>query len=359
MQMQSRHQFQVDTLVASNFGIQQNSTGIELLKSMQTLAGTVNNLHQQHADPTTYENLGIAIDAAAGVIERAIPTIHEENEQSQSRVDSATAAAEWCAESPIFGDATMHRLGDELIGKRETHVACRVEEDRLNGLKSAACNDLSDFMHRLPYASCGMSGRDNIIAMDNMFDEMYNYVSAYRGIFKEKQQACHDAEDYHNEAVQCSPLQSQFEIAYCGYSDKCAVLDDCWNREKNEFDVIIASEREVMEARQHQYRSLVQSQCILGLIRTAVTSGELIETASVQACGDNIVIDGINDLFLDITQPEAPTACADADTLPASCTAPFFGVEYGALPQRQDIEQTCIACLAIDDVQDDTEDQMD
>lgn len=356
--MQKKMQMQFDIHVASNFGIQQNSTGIELLKSMQALAGTVNNLHQQHSDPTTYQNLEIAIDAAAGVIERSIPTIHEEHEQSQSRVDSATAAAEWCAQSPIFGDATMLGLGDELIGKRETHVACRVEEDRLNGLKIAACNDLSDFMHHLPYASCGMPDHDNIIAMDNMFDEMYNYVNAYRANFKEKKQACHDAEDDHNEAVQCFPLQSQFEIAYCGYSDKCAVLDDCWNREKNEFDVLIASEQDIMEARQHQYRSLVQSQCILGLIRTAVTSGELIETDAVQACGDNIVFDGIDDLFLDITQPEAPTACADADTLPACCTAPFFEVEYGALPQRHDIEQTCIACLAIDDVQDDT-DQMD
>lgn len=317
-----------------------NNTSAQLLASMKTMASTVTKLQTGTGiDDETMAGFAAAIDAASAVLDEAFPMLTREHEQSESRIDVARAAVASCLSSPVTGGQVVSGFNTLVQDRRATHSACRVTQNTLSAVKTTACDDFNDFMQFVPEASCGVS-RDSAQAMGSMFDELHRYVEDHRSTFQEKRAACEAAEAGFEEH-QCIVQQSEFEQALCSRKTACTVLDDCWDRQKMEFDNLIDFEVEAMVLRQNQYITLHHSQCLLQLIQSAFESSTRLTTEDLQQCDE---VPNTDSLAVSVPDLETPTACAEARTSAEVCSSEFFEAEYGEFPQWQEMASTCIAC---------------
>merc|ERR1719215_2343516 len=97
----------------------------------------------------------------------------------------------------------------------------------------------------LPVPYCGIPRRDNVALISAMIDDLETYVNVYRSQLHEKQTACESAKA-DVEEHQCIERQAEFEEAYCQSHAACAVLGECFDREKLSLQQIVESETQSM-----------------------------------------------------------------------------------------------------------------
>jgi hypothetical protein len=108
----------------------------------------------------------------------------------------------------------------------------------------------------------------------------------------------------------CDALDTQFAGSFCEHQRQCAFLDSCHNHEVEIYDALVANSASAMQARQDQFSSLDQVECLLSFITQSINGNETIQESDLNTCDGDVEA---AHLQLETPTPVAVPACPDAE----------------------------------------------
>jgi hypothetical protein len=300
-------------------------------------------------DDETASVLRDAVSTAEQVLEtEALPAIQREHDASVNELQIAADAVHGCASHGTEGQDAVENLGDSTGEDRQTHLECRAVEARKMDIQRTTCDDWTQFTNDLPEPPCPLPDRSDREAVVAQLGRLETYANAHVGQAQTKMEACHTAtDDLNAQTADCETKQTTFENNYCAHQAACTTLSACHDRELAGFNRIVETVQVAVEARKLDYRTVMQVDCFLGLIVSAVDSGAPVGDAELQQCGEEVNTDHLN-IVPPIITPITP---CDADMMARTpCDGDFTSTEYGALTQSSAVAAHCVPCNGIPEV---------
>jgi len=234
----------------------------ELLKSLQEAALSFT---KDATATMTPAEVNEAIGTANEVLETMFPTFTAQHEGAQREIEHAIGVVQGCHD--------MHG-GDESVRLQLAVARAEVANDE--------CQQALDETVANEHEVCaGQEDDPNCLC-----DEARQAATA--------------------ETALCAVVSENHQAVYCDNYHSCTSFAECHARETEAYGLLRADIEGAMQTRQQQYRTYMQSNCILNLITAAMTAGTPIPPASLVACSD---VD-LDDLTLTFPNPpEGPAQC--------------------------------------------------
>jgi len=107
-------------------------------------------------------------------------------------------------------------------------------------------------------------------------------------------------------AETCASRTAVYEEAFCEHRLSCSMFSQCYAHEAGAYYLLRDEVQATMVARQLQYQTVRQAECIMGLIMSSLQAGATIDDASLTSCDDV----SVEDLVISFpTPPPAPEEC--------------------------------------------------
>lgn len=109
------------------------------------------------------------------------------------------------------------------------------------------------------------------------------------------------------EETRCAEEETEFDGAFCSRKTSCALLHACHDHEVANFDSLVNTLQSGEAARQAQFRSISQIECLLGLISTAVQDNSTIAEGQLDNCDGDANVDHLG---LQVGTPQSLSDCS-------------------------------------------------
>jgi hypothetical protein len=311
-----------------------------LLEKVRTLAEKIKD---KKIDDETVQALDGAISTAASVLrEQALPAIQTDHETAVRYVADAADDVHACATSETYGQNAVERFGSAANTRRGDHQTCRTEEHVVHEEQTRVCDDWTAYINDLAEPPCPLPDRAEREQVVSHLEHLERYAESHTRTAREKMDSCHALTDELNAKREvCDEKQTQFETSYCVHRSACRELSECRATAEASFQRVVATVATQVAARKIEFLTVTQIQCFLDLIVEAAHGGAPLGEDDLQHCADEV-----DTSHLDIATPDLePITPCDADMMGRStCSADFFSVEYGAMPQHETVQGRCIEC---------------
>jgi len=262
---------------------EQAMTAHDFLQSMRVVA---NSFTTDSAVTMTPEDVNEAIGTANTALQTMLPMFEQQHNIAQQEIRHALSAV----------DACHHRHG----GHRRTSSEQAVATDLAS--KNACDEALAAAVTAEEEACAGQGGDPNCL--------------------------CNEARvAITDQTILCAAVTETYEVAYCANQESCQQFHQCHEEEMEVYNSLRADIEAAMNARQEEYRTFMQVDCLMNLITTAMLSGIPIDHASLVAC-DDVHVDH---LAIDFPEPPpAPTACSERQAGDPHCLPGYAPADLGA-----------------------------
>lgn len=294
-------------------GSAQTTDAEALLLSVQKVA---NSLTKNSATAMTPDEVNTAVGAAASAVSGLVPTFAEQHNAAQHEIDTQFGEIEACHNSDSHGtDArTNHAesLSTHLDNKHECDeaVASAIEaETRECDEWRTQANELSNVVPACSPSSTPEELTNIAISWAPLGQQLASVVLQH----SECQEATSVLEARERE---CTATTLAYEEAFCLHSFSCHMITNCHAHEVEMYTSMRADVEVGMAARQLQYRTVRQSECILELIMTSLRTSTPIDDDSLTSC-DDVSVDDLSIVFHDL--PQAPAECPNPQSGDPDC----------------------------------------
>jgi len=262
---------------------EQGKTAHDFLQSVRAVA---NSFTTDSAVTMTPEDVNAAIGTANTALQTMLPMFEQQHNIAQQEIRDAVSAVYAC----------HHRHGGGVRTSSEQAVARDLTSKN-------ACNEALAVAVSAEEEACAGQGDDP------------------NCLCNEARVAITD------QTALCDAVTETYEVAYCANQESCHEFHDCDFREIEVYQRIRADIEAAMTARQEEYRTFMQVECLMNLITTAMLSGTPIDHASLVAC-DDVHVDHLAIDFPEL--PQAPAACSERQAGEPHCLAGYAPADLGA-----------------------------
>lgn len=244
-----------------------------VLKSMQDVA---NSLRKDSDMTKTPDEVDAALETANTALQSMFPLLAEQHANAQREINDAVAAVQACHNQ--YGSDTRAHLGFQVSHAFDNKEECICSLGRT----------VIEEMH----VCAGQEDNPNCLC-----DEARTRVTDQKTL--------------------CASMIETYEVVFCERQMVCGLLHECHPREVEVYNALRADVEASVASRQQEYVTSMQANCLMDLIRTAVSTGTPIDAASLTAC-DDVDTDGLIINFPEL--PADPTACHTVQSGEPTCS---------------------------------------
>jgi len=239
------------------------STANDLLNSMQKVASS---LTKDQSVTMTPEEVNAAVGQASTALSTMFPVLAQQHELAQHEIASAVESIEGCHQ----------QHGGAERANRQERVAANF----------AAIDECEESLHNLGVEQ-QRACEDEDVTANCECTEARTAVTDHRAL--------------------CAAETDRYGAVFCEMQLFCDLLHGCHAQRVSVYQDLMVDVEAAMTSRQQQYVTLQQTNCLMDLIRTAMSTGTPIDNNMLTSCSDGI---DLTDLTLTFTDPPAdPSDC--------------------------------------------------
>lgn len=313
-------------------------------KLLESLRDVANSFTKDGVVTMTPEEVNAAVGTANDVLQTMFPTFAAQHELAERELAHAIGAIQACHDMHA-GDESV-RLQRAVVRAEAAKVQCdgvleeavAHENEICTGEVTFSCvqgaqnnhNQLGSFRGYtkerceqecaenadcLSYDSSSNGGNECYLSTTTAESGGGLRANDARYVYCEKSVAepnclCDEAREASTaQTALCEAASETYSNVYCDSFHSCTSFAECHAKETETYRLLREDIEEAMRTRQQQYRTYMQSNCLLELISTAMASGTPIPKASLVACDDV----SVDDLTLAFPDPPAEPAECPAD----------------------------------------------
>jgi len=286
----------------------------EVLKSVQKVA---NSFTKNSADTMTTDDVNAALGAANSALSALLPTFEEQHASAEREVELQLGEITSCHNSQEHGFEAGAVHAQELAANLAASNQCDESLAHAVATQTQVCDAWSHHATSLYSGLPGCSQPDSPEQLFATISAMAQFVNNEYAEVTSQRQACNEANTASDDLqLQCSAMSSVYEDSFCRHAASCHMLSQCHAHETEVYHSLVVDLDSAMAARQQQFIATRQSECLIELITSAMSSGTPIDHASLAACGDV----SIDNLVITFPQPpEAPAACPEHQNEDPQC----------------------------------------
>jgi len=283
-----------------------------LLQSLQKIAQSLKQDSFATTDPIDVSRaLGSANDALATMF----PGFAVSHASAQHEVDIQIGEIEACHRSVVHGIEIRAHHERRLAARRAASEQCGESLATAMETEASECEEWTTRADEL--LSAGVPGCGPSTA-----EQLYEVASGWRDWMATEWASIESHRSECNEAATAVTSQSEtcasttdaYEEAFCMQLQSCNMHSSCFTHEVDVYTGLRVEITAAMTARQEQYRTAKQAECLVELIMQSMITSTPISDVSLTAC-DDVSVDDLTLTFPEL--PEAPAECeAVQDTDP-------------------------------------------
>lgn len=288
-------------------------------------------------------------DAAKEALTAMLETLTNSEQFIRDAHDAAEElrATEAASVARCKADFTVANTEDDTIGNQventhSSHKICRDAYKTLKEDETRKCDAMNSFINGLQPPSCAKPDR---AGMDGYFNNWATHVASNQKTWNDLHDACTDAETKaRNKDAECDTLQASFESRFCEYRldvfTTCSTYKGCYAKEKEDFQLAIASTNYAAESRKIEWSAIQKIKCFVNVLIADDDANEDRKSAFDQCQAD---VPDTSHLDLDdVSIPDEQT-CNLSPVVQYPCTEAFTSSRYDGMWSLAE----CNACAAL------------
>jgi len=281
-----------------------------------------------------------ALNTMLATLTESQTLITESHTEDEALRNNAAMLVGNCKVSYDGARAEDSLVGGEVTSSDDSHDVCRSALKEMDADKTTKCNALTSFIDGLTTPNCNKPDRTG---MQGYFDGLKNHVESNYDTWKEKNDACVDAE---NAVVlkdtECDTIQGQFETKFCSYRlemfTTCSEYVGCYANSQAEFEAVMATTGVAQESRKIEWNAIKKINCYVAVL---VDDENPDRKAELDKC--QVLDPDVSALTLAEPTVDGQDTCNLSPVAQYPCTADFLTNQYSGMIGLLD----CQACPAL------------
>jgi len=275
-----------------------------LLESVKTLA--------RHMKGESPDIVAAAAESVQSAVESMIPLLQDEHADAQGLLDRQFEEIQSCF-SALHGTAVRDDYADKLFVMNQ----CTDDQNAAAEAQQKVCDVWHGHASRLELPCTSLSPSTPPEEVYEASARLRDWVQDVWPIIESQRNECNDATARAAaEERRCSPVIADYDETFCQHQHSCSLLVACYNHEKERYQEMISDSNAGVSARQQQFQTNTQVQCILGLVTDAIGTNAVID--DLGSCDGDADVDHLTLSFKDA---EAPTICPPQQIGDPQCLA--------------------------------------
>lgn len=290
---------------------------------LQSLRQTANSFKKGAVVTMTPEEVNIAIGTASGALSTMLPVFTQLTDLAQDEINIQVGEIAACHNSDEHGTQMTANHAVTAATQRAAQTQCNAALTVAVETSNRECDEWDAVATQL-YSTVPSNGCGDISTPEQLLETASSWADWVHHNSDNIASQHHECDQATTAAASqtalCIVTTDVFVESFCRHSIACNMLTQCHAHEVDVYSALRADIESAIVLRQQQYVTVRQSECILGLITTAIQTGTPIDNDSLTAC-DDVSVEHLTVTFPD---PPPPTECPTPQSDDPVCIIPVM-----------------------------------